>query len=206
MFAGRPIIGIIGGVGSGKSHVARLFGEMGCAVIDSDRQVAEVYRWPEVLETLRGWWGRQVIGPDGELDRRAVARIVFGDPEQRKRLEGLVHPLVGQLRDRDMRLASSDERVVGYVWDTPLLVEAGLDGACDAVVFVEAPEEERRERVMRTRGWSQAEWQAREKSQMALDNKRKIAKYIIRNTAGADEDVRSQVREVLSCILAERQR
>src|SRR6266478_6420926 len=98
MFAGKPIIGIAGGIGSGKSFVAGLLGELGCEVIDSDAQVRAAYGEPEVRQTLREWWGESVIGADGSPDRAGIARRVFGDPLERKRLEGLLHPRVAALR------------------------------------------------------------------------------------------------------------
>lgn len=201
MFAGKPIIGITGGIGSGKSFIARLFGEMGCFVIDSDAQVRAAYQDPRVLQTLREWWGDAVLNPDGSLDRSAVARRVFASEPDRRRLEGLVHPLVARQRDRQMREMSQAPGVVAFVWDTPLLLEAGLKDQCDAVVFVDAPPQTRLARVARTRGWDSAELLRRENLQWPLDRKREIADYVVSNTADAGE-ARSQVRDVLSRILA----
>jgi dephospho-CoA kinase len=163
MFAGKPIIGIVGGIGSGKSHVARLFGEFGALVIDSDQQVSEAYRRQDVKQTLRSWWGDSVFDAQGNVDKRAVARRVFKDAKERQRLEGLVHPLIAQLRDRMMAQAAADPQIVAYVWDAPLLAEVGLDRHCDAVVYVEADDEQRFQRVQQTRGWTREEWQRREK-------------------------------------------
>lgn len=201
MFMGKPVIGIVGGIGSGKSHVARILGELGCKVIDSDEQVKRAYRMPQVVQELRKWWGDGVFGPDGQVNRRAIAARVFSDPRQRRKLEQLIHPVVHELRAREMAAAANEAGTAAYVWDTPLLVETGLDKECDAVIYVEATEQERVERVMANRGWDEREWQRREKIQMPLDIKRKIAKDIVRNTAGAD-DLRNQVREVLSRIVA----
>ena len=86
MFAGKPIIGIAGGIGSGKSFVASLFGELGCRVIASDEQVAAAYRADEIKLTLRAWWGDQVIKPDGEVDKRFIAAKVFNSPSERRRV------------------------------------------------------------------------------------------------------------------------
>jgi dephospho-CoA kinase len=203
MFDGKPIIGIIGGIGSGKSYVANLFGQLGCLVINSDDQVSLVYQLPEVQTTLRSWWGPSAFLPNGQINRHGIAAIVFNDPGQLRRLEALLHPLVGQLRDQTMAAHVHDVKIAGFIWDTPLLVEAGLARQCDAIVFVATPPEERLRRVQVSRGWTVAQWVAREKSQLPLDNKRRIAKYTICNTAAADEEVRRQVREVLSRILAE---
>ncbi len=203
MFAGKPIIGIVGGIGSGKSFVARMCGEEGCLVIDSDEAVGEAYQRPEVREKLRGWWGGNVLLPNGQVNRKEIARRVFADEGQRKRLEGLIHPIVAEIRDQKMREAAGDQSVLAYVWDTPLLLEVGLGEQCDAIIFVDAPRDDRLERVKRTRGWDEAELERREKLQMPLDKKRVMANDMVRNTAGADEDVRNQVRKVLSRILAD---
>jgi dephospho-CoA kinase len=202
VFAGKPIIGIAGGIGSGKTFVARLFAEAGCLVIHSDEQVARAYERDDVKRTLVEWWGPDVLDNVGSVNRSAIARRVFADAAERKRLESLIHPLVAAMRDEAMRAGAGDPRITAFVWDTPLLVEVGLHRQCDAIVFVEAPAAERKRRVVESRGWTEAEWVAREKSQMALDKKREIANYTIRNTAGADDEVRSQIREVLTRILA----
>ena len=201
MFAGRPIIGITGGIGSGKSFVARLFGELGCGVIDSDSQVHAAYQDFGVRQTLRQWWGDPVFNSDGTIRRAAIAQRVFGSEVERKRLEGLIHPWVAAARDRQMEEMSQNPAVVAFVWDTPLLLEAGLKGRCDAVVFVDAPPELRLQRVARSRGWDSAELLRRENLQWPLDRKREIADYVISNTADAGE-ARDQVRDVLSRILA----
>ena len=199
--SGKPVIGIAGGIGSGKSFVARQFGEEGCAVIDSDAQVKAAYRDPAIRETLREWWGEEVLLPGGDINRAAVARKVFADEGERRRLEGLIHPWVAEARRREMSAAANDPQVVAYVWDTPLLFEAGLDAECDAVVFVDAPAEQRLRRVRQTRGWDEAELLRRQKSQWPLDKKRRISDHVVTNTADADY-TRGQVREVLSRILA----
>ena len=200
LFFGKPIIGIVGGIGSGKSFVADLFGELGCLVIKSDEQVYQVYRLPEVKQTLRDWWGVEVFDTAGEVSRPAVAKRVFNDSQQRQRLERLVHPIVTRLRDELMLKHAQDAQVKAYVWDTPLLYEVGMERECEAVVFVDAPHELRLERLCRQRGWDAGELDRREKSQIALDKKRELAQYRVVNTADA-VSTRRQVEAVLSRIL-----
>ena len=225
MYDGIPIIGIAGGVGSGKSHVARLFAERGCLVIDSDAQAAEAFARPEVLAAVRQWWGDTAFLPDGRPDRRAIARRVFAAPEDRRRLEQLIHPVVARLRDEKMAAAARlppPSRPVAIVWDTPLLFEAGLAAQCDAVVFVDAQAAERLARVRDTRGWDEAELARRENSQWPLDNKRALSHHVVTNagrpaTPARDPEnpvqaadvtptpvdvLRPQVRLILSRILA----
>ena len=201
MFVGKPIIGIAGGIGSGKSFIASLFIPEGCAVIDSDAQVRSAYTDPQVLATLRNWWGDTVFHADGSVNRAAIAQRVFADPPERLRLEGLLHPLVAKLRHRQMEELANKPEIVAFIWDTPLLFEAGLDGQCDAILFVDTPLDVRQERVARTRGWSPDELLRRENLQWPLDRKRQISDYVIQNTADAGV-ARSQVRDVLSRILA----
>jgi dephospho-CoA kinase len=200
VFAGKPIIGLTGGIGSGKSFIAKLFGERGALVISSDDQVTDAYRDPQVRETLLKWWGPDVIRADGEINRRFIGAKVFADPAERKRLEELLHPRVHTARERAMLAATNDPKVVAFLWDTPLLFETDLQKQCDAVVFVDAPLETRLARVTRTRNWDAAELARRENSQWGLDRKRKIADYVISNPAGA-ELARGQVQDVLSRIL-----
>lgn len=200
MYAGKPVVGIAGGIGSGKSFVARLFGELGCRVISSDELVRECYRDPRVLETLKNWWGEDIVTRAGEVDKRLVAQRIFADPIERERLERLLHPMVDKARQRMMSAAEHDPAVPAFVWDTPLLFETGLDAKCDAVVFVDAPQPLRLARVQGSRGWDAAELARRENSQMPLDRKKDLSQYVVKNTADADV-VRGQVRAVLSRIL-----
>jgi dephospho-CoA kinase len=200
MFSGKPIIGLTGGIGSGKSFIAKLFAELGCAVIDADAQVRTAYEDLGVRQTVRGWWGPEVLKADGSVDRAAIARRVFADSADRARLEGLLHPMVDAARRREMGIFASDPRTIAFVWDTPLLFEAGLNTQCDAIVFVDARFETRLERVIRTRRWDQAELVRRENLQWPLDRKREISDYVIRNTAD-DNKAHSQVRSILSHIL-----
>jgi dephospho-CoA kinase len=201
VFAGKPVIGIVGGIGSGKSFVAKLFGELGCLVISSDEQVTAAYRDPGVLATLREWWGEEVTAPDGTINRRTIARRIFNDPAERKRLEGLIHPIVNAARERAMAAAATDPAVRAFVWDTPLLLETGLNAHCDVLVFVEVPVDRRVARVTENRGWDAAELARREKSQWPLDRKREISDYVLSNTADAGF-ARGQVRDIFSRILA----
>ena len=203
MFADKPIICIAGGIGSGKSLVARMFGEMGCLVIDADELVAQAYTDPAILAQLRQWYGQGVFNSDGTVNRGALAGQVFTDHGRRRQLEGLVHPWVAKRRDERMAELANEPQIVAIVWDTPLLFEAGLQGQCDVVVFVDSPLQTRVERVGKSRGWDQAQLLGRENLQWPLDKKREISDHIIDNTADA-EYARGQVREVLFRILARR--
>jgi dephospho-CoA kinase len=197
MFNGKPIIGLAGGIGSGKSFVARRFAEMGCHVINSDELVHAAYDDPAVRAAVGRRWGKGVIKVDGTVDRRAVGEIVFSDAGERSWLESLLHPLVDRIRDEQMLRNISS--AIAFVWDSPLLFETGLDGRCDRVVFIEAPLAERLQRVA-SRGWDAAELARREKNQWPLDKKRALSHDVIQNTADAAQ-TRDQVDRLLSQIL-----
>ena len=197
--AAKPIIGVVGGIGSGKSFVAELFGSEGCLVIQSDKLVDDAYNYPGVRQALEAWWGRSVFGADGSINRSAIGSIVFADPVARTQLESLLHPIVARRREEMMAAAAERPDIVAFVWDSPLLVETGLNRRCDAVVFVEVPFALRLARVSQSRGWNEAELRRREKLQEPLDKKHEISEYTIDNTADADY-ARGQVKVVLSRI------
>lgn len=193
-----PIIGIVGGIGAGKSSVARAFAELGCVVSDSDASVREIMQMPQVRDELRSWWGDGVIASDGSVDRGEVSRIVFGSEMERRKLEGLVHPLVHQRRREVVERARS-EGAPGVIVDAPLLFEAGVDSECDAVVFVDTPREIRLARLKSARGWDEQELDRREKAQLGLEEKRKRSDYVVSNI-GLPEELRGRVARVLSAV------
>lgn len=193
-----PMIGIAGGIGSGKSAVAAAFARRGCAVVDSDQEARAALDRPDVQATLRSWWGDGVLTRDGAIDRKAVANIVFADPAQRARLEALVHPIVRQRRAQFAAHATA-ESARAVIVDAPLLFEAGVDAECDAVVFVEVPREIRLERLARTRGWDSDELARREAAQWPLEQKRARSQFVI-NNAGAPGALDAEVERVLAAI------
>src|SRR5688572_6841261 len=156
----KPIIGLAGGIGSGKSAVAKILAELGCIVSDSDAAARAALRDPQIKATLIKWWGDRILdssksGPHrGEIDRSAVAKIVFNDPAQRRRLEQLTHPWIETKR---RELFSKSAKATAFVIDAPLLFEAGLDAECDSVIFVETSRATRFARLAASRGWTEAE-------------------------------------------------
>lgn len=195
--ASPPIIGLAGGIGSGKSAVAAILRDLGCLVSDSDEAARAALREPALRREIVSWWGEGVLDADGEIDRAKVAAIVFSDPEQRRRLERLTHPWIEQRRRARFAAAPAGTRAL--VIDAPLLFEAGLDAECDAVIFVDADRDTRLARVRRDRGWDEAEFAAREDSQMPLDEKRNRADHVVANN-GALSDLLEQVRTILNQI------
>ena len=196
----KPVIGLVGGVGSGKSTIARMFAELGAAVIDSDRLGHEQLQRPEVLDQLRQWWGPQVVTAAGVANRPAISRIVFNDAAELTRLEALLHPLIDDRRKELLVGLERDPAVKAVILDAPKLLEAGLRGVCDRVVFVEAPRDQRLRRVAEARGWSEDELNRRENLQFSLDKKRAMSDDVIVNHSDI-EALRREVEQVFSAIL-----
>ena len=197
----KPIIGLVGGIGAGKSTVARLLESLGAAVIDSDRLAHEELARPESVARLRKWWGDGILGTDGSVNRRKIAEIVFHDPAELKKLEDFLYPRIHRIREDWVDRYLADPAVTAIVLDAPKLYEAGLGEYCDAVIFVNADWPVRRERVRVTKGWPEAELRNRENLQIPLDDKKAKADYIVVNSSGRDE-LRREVERVFSEILA----
>lgn len=196
------LIGLTGGIGSGKSTVARLFADRGAVVIDADRVAREVVEPGEdALAQIVERFGDHVLTSEGRLDRPAMAAIVFGDDEARAALEAITHPAI---RDRiaqqvaavaQLEEADGQERVV--VVDHPLLVESGAAAGFATVVVVEAPEEVRVRRLVDARGMDEADARARIATQADDATRRAAATHVIDN-AGPREDLADQVDAILA--------
>ena len=194
----RPII-IAGGVASGKSAVAAELAALGCAVCDSDADARRALDRPDVRSQIIEWWGAETFDHQGHADRTKIAAIVFKDPAQRKKLEGLVHPIVHSERAKQIDQAAR-RGVAAVVIDAPLLFEAGVDRECDAVVFVDTPREVGLARAVEARGWDEHEFDRRELAQMPVAEKRARARFVIVNTQSRAELAR-RVADLLRQIL-----
>jgi dephospho-CoA kinase len=186
-------VGLTGGVASGKSTVAALLAELGAVVIDADLLAREVVeKGTPGLAAVVEAFGPEVLTPDGHLDRPRMGAIVFNDPEKRRLLEGIVHPLVFE-RYAALEESTPEDGIV--VHDIPLLVESGRAAEFDAVIVVDVPHETQVERMLRDRGWTEEDALARIAAQATRDERRAVATYLIENT-GTLEDLRQRVTEV----------
>ncbi|MFP4053461.1 MAG: dephospho-CoA kinase [Phycisphaerae bacterium] len=195
-----PVIGLVGGVGSGKSTAAAEFARLGCAVIDADRVGHEVLGEREVVEALVGRWGRGVLDGAGQVDRAAVGEIVFNSAEELAFLNSVSHPRIARRIARRIEQLQGEPDVPAVVLDAAVMLEAGWDRQCDVLVFVHAPRELRRRRVQDSRGWSEQRWQQRENSQIALDRKADQCSYHLDNSSNASH-LREQVRTLFHRIV-----
>jgi dephospho-CoA kinase len=186
-------IGLTGGIGAGKSEVARLLTTYGAVLIDSDRLAREVVEpgTPGLAQVVDAF-GPQVLAADGSLDRGAMAARVFADDQARQRLEAIVHPLVAE-RTRELVSAAPSDAVV--VHDVPLLVEKGYSANYDMVVVVEAPEEVRVARLVAHRGFAEADVRARIAAQASSAERTAVADVVIDN-GGTRAELEAQVAEL----------
>ena len=182
----RPvIIGLVGGVASGKSYVAELLENLGALRIDADRLGHEVLLVKEVREHLARIWGPSILTDRGEVDRSQVSKLVFGNSMKavagRRQLEAIVHPRIRSLAlDRMAAVRALPEVPLAIVIDAPLLIEAGWESLCDFILFVDSPLEDRVQRAT-ARGWTEAHFADRENSQISLDEKRSRATHFLDN-------------------------
>ncbi|MEP0773336.1 MAG: dephospho-CoA kinase [Acidobacteriota bacterium] len=197
-------VGLTGGVASGKSTVAGLLAERGAAVLDADQVVEALYR-PGGAGTIavEREFGRGVMSPEGGVNRRALAERVLSDPQARRRLEALVHPLVqGQVASwLDARAETSTPVAVV---EAALLVETGSWRQYHRLVVVEAPLHLRRQRAL-SAGWSEAAFAAVVAAQLDDPARRAVASYVLRND-GDEIGLRARVARLWQLLLADRQR
>lgn len=193
------VFGVLGGIASGKSAVARLLAGPRGVIIDADALVREVLASDEVRREIEGAFGREVFGPDGAVDRARLAARVFANAADRERLESFTHPRV-RARIRARLEEARARHVPRIVLDVPLLLENDaqhhLVAECDRLVFVDADEAERDARAVLSRGWSKGEVSRRERAQLSLEHKRARADHVIVNR-GTPADLEREVAGVL---------
>ena len=188
------LVGLTGGIGSGKSTVSRMLAERGAVIIDADdlaRQAVEP--GTPGLRKVAEAFGEEVVKADGSLDREAIAARVFADPEARKLLESITHPEVFRIYHQEIdRHRDSDDILV---FDAPLIVETGAHEGFEVLIVVSASEDEQVRRLVRDRAMTEDDARARIRAQLPLEEKEKVATVVIRNN-GSIEDLVPQVEEL----------
>lgn len=186
--AWKKLIGIMGGIGSGKSTAARILSESGATVIDADQIGHEILKREGIKDQLRVIWETDIWTSDGEVDRKRLGQIVFGDPSMMKKLTSIVHPPLLEEFQRQI------DKTHGFVVvDAALLEEFGLSGDCDHLLFLDVSDESRLARCAK-RGWDKEELQRREGFQTKLQDKKNKANIIIDNN-GPVELLRRQLQD-----------
>lgn len=185
------LVGLTGGIGSGKSTVARMLEERGAVVFDADALAREaVEPGTPGHDAVVERFGANVLAPGGELDREALGSIVFADPAARRDLEAIVHPEVRRLLAEGCEAYQGSDRVV--VFSAPLLVETGMHTAFEVLIVVSAPVQTQVERLLRDRAMSEEQVRARIAAQAPLEEKAAVADVIVDND-GTLEELRDQV-------------
>lgn len=180
-----PVVGIIGGIGSGKTALAMALAEyVSVCRLDADGIGHLVLQMDSVKSQLASEWGTEIFDSSGEIVRSRIAELVFGDDEaqqnRRKFLESIVHPEIRVLIKRRLEEFQDQANCDVILMDAALLLEGGWDSVCDAVIYLEVPEEIRLRRVAK-RGWTEEQFRKREASQMPLAEKQKRADVTIPN-------------------------
>lgn len=183
----KPVIGLVGAIGAGKSTVGRLLAARGGHVIDADALGHDALRQPEIIGALVSRWGERVRKPDGALDRREIGKIVFAAPAERNALEATVFPYIGDRTRQEIASAQANPAVAFVVLDAAVLLEAGWGEMVDRLVYVDAPRDVRVARLAARSGWSEGELTAREAAQWPAETKKARADALLLNGANATE-------------------
>jgi len=197
-----PVIGLVGGIGSGKSFLSKeLANRYRVAIVEGDATGHQVLKEESVKNAIRARFGNDVFDRNGEVDRRRMSALVFGSAaparEARAALEAIVHPYITERLTQQITAARNRPGIELVVLDAALLLEAGWSSLCDRVIFVDAPDGQRLSRVERSRGWSPAELKAREESQFSLERKRREADDVVDNSKTAEHAL-AQLEAILS--------
>lgn len=214
----KPVIGILGGIGSGKSTVAAEFAKLGCKVIDADEIAHELLDEPTVKEKVVGLFGRAILSAAADLDsaekidREKLAELVFADadpaapaPASHKqgsplaRLNRIIHPLVLQRAEELIEKYNHQNQVKAIVLDMPLLVEVGWDKRCDKLIFVDCEQKLRLERAKKM-GFDKNQVKIRENFQISLDKKANVVDNTIENNSDFSA-LAKQVADIFSYIV-----
>jgi dephospho-CoA kinase len=195
----KPIIGILGGIGSGKSTAAAEFAKLGCKVIDADKIAHELLDEPSVKEKVVGLFGQAILDSAGKIVREKLAEVVFTDADNLSSINEIIHPIVLQRAEKLIKKYNSQNQVKAIILDMPLLVEVGWDKRCNKLIFVNCDQKLRLNRAKKL-GFDKNQVKIRENFQISLDNKAKLADNTIENNSDFSV-LAKQVVNIFSYIL-----
>ena len=196
----KPIIGILGGVGSGKSTVAAEFAKLGCKVIDADKIAHELLERKAEKEKIIYLFGEGILDSAGKIDRKKLADIVFADADKLSSLNKIVHPFVLERAEELIKRYNRQNQVKAIVLDMPLLVEVGWAKRCDKLIFVDCGRQLRIDRAKKLGIFGENQPKIRENFQISLDNKANIADNMIDNNSDLS-GLAKQVTDIFSYIV-----
>ncbi len=190
------VIGLTGGIATGKSTVSAIFKKAGAVIIDADRIARDVVKkglpaYREIIDTF----GDKVLAPNGEIDRTVLGDIIFNDPQQKQLLNRIVHPYVSTETDLQLKQIEKNHPNTIVILDIPLLIEAQMHEDLSDVIVVYVPEHTQIERLMQRDGISKADALARVRSQMPIEEKKDLATIVIDNS-GTRENTRKQTLDI----------
>lgn len=200
MIGEKMIIGILGGISSGKSTVAAEFERLGCGLVDADRIVHELLETDAVKQQITAAFGQDIIDADGRIDRSELAEKVFASSEGVAASNAIIHPLVFARCEELISDFNERQEIKAVVLDMPLLAEVGWSQKCDKLVFVACKAEIRAQRGLEKGSGSKNKLKKRENFQISLDRKGKIADYTINNNSDFSA-VAKQVGRIFSIIV-----
>jgi dephospho-CoA kinase len=192
----KPVIGIIGAPGSGKSSVAAEFAKHGGRIIAGDVLGHEALMQSEIRQQVIEHFGKEIIAVDGSINRKKLGAKVFADVTERRALETLVHPYIERRIAEEIDQANKAVNVAFIVLDAAIMLETGWNNVCDKLVYIDVPRATRLDRLVQQRGWSEKEVAARESAQMSLTDKLSKADFVVDNS-GTGEQTAQQVRNLL---------
>jgi dephospho-CoA kinase len=192
----KPVVGIVGGIGSGKSVVAELLRKQNGYLVSADQLGHEALRQTDIRASVVARWGKEILNEDGQADRKKIGKIVFAEPEELRFLESLVFPYIEKRIWQEIARAEGQPAVKFIILDAAIMMETGWHRFCYKTLFVDAPREIRLARLEASRGWSEKELNRREMAQMPNEEKKRRADVIILNDEGV-EKVARQVQAAL---------
>ncbi|MBN2312655.1 MAG: dephospho-CoA kinase [Sedimentisphaerales bacterium] len=195
----KPIIGILGGIASGKSTVAKAFAQLGCKVIDADAIAHELLDEETVQKQIVASFGREILNSTGKIDHKTLAGIVFANSDKLSCLNEILHPLVIERTEAIIEECGRQNRIKAIVLDMPLLVEVGWAERCDRLIYVDCSLKTRLERAQKA-GLDKNQLKIRENFQISLDNKQNLADNTVENNSDFLTLVR-QVADIFSDIM-----
>ena len=189
-----PVLGLIGGIGAGKSRVAAELAKQGAVILDADQIGHALLDQRPARELVWQRFGQEVIlppsdsEPEPRINRKVLGAIVFEDRHARRDLESILHPRMRRTFEKAIARIERKRDAKAIVLDAAVLLEAGWNDLCDKVLFVDTPPEQRLSRLQNQRGWTESDLSAREQAQLALDQKRLEANSVVQN-AGSEADL-----------------